>query len=96
MDIDLLPVDGNAVTCGMLKREHYWESLGIDVRHFDDGYLMEAEVFACFICGRDKMKKPWVPKVIVEEAPLIRLLFLAGYQASDPEIQALNMKKVKR
>lgn len=59
----VLPVPGKSVSCGLRKelpkadRGHQWVSLGVDVRHFDDGFLMEAEVFACMECGRDKMKR---------------------------------------
>lgn len=55
----VLPVPGDRVTCGMRKppRQHEWVSLGTDVRHFDDGFLMEARVFVCMECGRDRMKR---------------------------------------
>lgn len=98
-----LPVPGDRVVCGLRfelpkhERAHVWIPLGIDTRHSGEfGVFVDMEVFACTECGRDKQKTIQVPKVIVDEAPLIRLLFLAGYQASDPEIQALNMKKVNR
>lgn len=97
----LLPVPGDRISCGMRKhlpkseRGHDWVSLGIDVRHFDDGYLMEAEVFACTECGRDKMKRPYVPRVIVDETALDALIVLAG-EAGRDAVKALNPKKIKR
>lgn len=98
-----LPVPGDRVVCGLRfelpksERSHRWASLGIDTRHSGEfGEFVDMEVFVCLECGRDKQKMIRVPRVTVDEAPLIRLLFLAGYQASDPEIQALNMKKVNR
>jgi hypothetical protein len=98
-----LPVPGDRIVCGLRfelpknERSHRWGSLGIDTRHSGEfGEFVDMEVFACMECGRDKQKTIHVPRVTVDEAPLIRLLFLAGYQQSDPEIQALNMKKVKR
>src|SRR6266487_4085610 len=103
MEFGALPVPGDRVVCGLRfdlpkeDRAHVWTSLDIDTRHSGEfGTFVDMEVFACLVCGRDKQKMPHVPRVIVDEAPLIRLLFLAGYQASDPEIQALNMKKVNR
>jgi len=100
---DILPVPGDRVVCGLRfylpkeDRGHDWTSLGIDTRHSGEfGVFVDMEIFVCLECGRDKQKTIHVPRVTVDEAPLIRLLFLAGYQASDPEIQALNMKKVKR
>jgi hypothetical protein len=92
----VLPVPGDRVSCGLRKdlskdeRHHEWVSLGIDVRHFDDGFLMEAEVFACMECGADKMKstrpKPKVesakpkfsPEVKAQRDAFRRLLFDAG------------------
>jgi hypothetical protein len=101
MVIDILPVPGDRVVCGMRfelpksERGHEWTSLGIDTRHSGEfGEFTDMEIFVCLECGRDKQKRIPVPRVTVDEAPLIRLLFIAGYQASDPEIQALNMKKV--
>jgi len=62
----LVPVPGDSVSCGNRKpqRQHEWMSMGVDVRHFDDGYLMEALVSVCVECGRDRMKdaRPKLPK----------------------------------
>lgn len=66
----LVPVPGDRVSCGNRKdlppelRVHAWMDMGVDVRHFDDGYLMEALVSVCTECGRDRMKdaRPKKPK----------------------------------
>lgn len=80
----MLPVPGDRVSCGLRKdlpkdkRGHAWVSLGTDVRHFDDGFLLEAEVFACMECGRDKMKslapKPRKPKAEPKFDPEVKKL----------------------
>lgn len=71
MEVDLFPVSGSAVKCGLRKdrpkeqRYHLWVFLGVDVRHFNEGELVEARIFACRECGADKMKR-LVPKPKIE------------------------------
>ena len=78
MDFPVFPVAGDALSCGLRKDEtlHDWVFLGIDVRHFDDGYLKEARVFACANCGRDRMKSLNPRPKKVQPPPL------------DPEVKA--------
>jgi hypothetical protein len=55
----VLPVSGQAVTCGLRadlpkkQRRHEWVSLGMDTRNLGDRGFWDVEVFACMICGRD-------------------------------------------
>lgn len=86
----VFPVAGDSVSCGLRKEPtlHDWIFLGIDVRHFDDGLLTEARVFACANCGRDRMKSlnprpkkvqppPLDPVVKAQRDDLRRQLFAA-------------------
>ena len=73
MEVDLLPVSGDVVKCGLRKdrpkeqRYHYpWVSLGIDVRHMGDGEFVEARISACGECGTDRVKRLHRKPKIVE------------------------------
>lgn len=64
MEVDLFPVSGSAVKCGLRKDRpkeqryhHPWISLGIDVRHMGDGEFVEARISACGECGTDRVKR---------------------------------------
>ena len=91
MDFPVFPVAGDALSCGLRDdpTSHDWVFLGVDVRHFDDGYLKEARVFACANCGRDRMKSlhprpkkvqppPLDPVVKARRDDLRKTLFAAG------------------
>lgn len=97
----LFPVPGDELSCGLRDEPtlHHWVSLGVDVRHFDDGMLTEARVFACINCGRDRMKSltpkpkkeippPLDPEVKRQRDALRRALFDQGVTGED-RIKAL-------
>lgn len=54
----VLPVDGNAVTCGLRtdrpkkQRRHPWVSLGMDTQNLGDKGFWDVELKACIDCGR--------------------------------------------
>ena len=55
----VLPVAGDAVTCGLRadlpkkQRRHERVSLGMDTRNLGDLGFWDVEIFACMVCGRD-------------------------------------------
>ena len=83
MEVDLFPVSGSAVKCGLRKdrpkeqRYHLWTLLGTDVRHFGEGEFDQALVFACRECGADKFKRVRPRRKVVEPVKVM-----------DPEIKA--------
>ena len=85
MEVDLFPVSGDAVQCGLRKdrpkeqRYHLWVFLGVDIRHFNDGELVEARVFACRECGADRMQRLHPKPKIVEPVKVM-----------DPVVKALR------
>lgn len=102
--LDILPVNGERVVCGMRfdlprsERGHDWVSLGIDTRHGGEfGEFTDMEVFVCLECGRDKQKKLFVPRVMVDEAALRELIKLIDPAIHDFDgmVSALNIKRVK-
>ena len=83
MEVDLFPVSGSAVKCGLRKdrpkeqRYHLWVLLGTDVRHFGEGEFDQALVFACRVCGADKFKRVRPRRKVAEPVKVM-----------DPEIKA--------
>jgi DNA-directed RNA polymerase subunit RPC12/RpoP len=82
--LDILPVPGDRVVCGMRKhlprseRGHDWVSMGMDTRHGGEfGTFTDMEVFVCLECGRDKQKSIPVPGAIVDLAALNALIAMA-------------------
>ena len=55
----VLPVAGDAVTCGLRadrpkkQRRHERVSLGMDTRSLGEAGFFDVEIFACMECGRD-------------------------------------------
>ena len=59
-EIYKFPVDGNPVSCGLRldlpkkQRTHSWVPLGADFKNKGQGGIVEVDVYACHVCGKDK------------------------------------------
>jgi len=57
---DWFPVPGEMITCGnrtdlpKKQRRHDWVSLGVDTKNAGTLGIVEVDVFACVVCGKDK------------------------------------------